>query len=179
MSANGPAGRAAGDGGGGGLSPAQREAVVLVAQGLPKSEVARRVGVARGTVSRWANAIPAFRQAVEDRIKAKELSLAEEVATSRERVGDLLEVADKTLQEAFGATYFAVLPRGELEAPEVRELPAWAIRLQAVRLAYQVAGMLVQRIEHAGEVRLIERMTDEELDEAYDRLRRAWEPNPN
>jgi transcriptional regulator with XRE-family HTH domain len=46
------------------LSPAQAAAVDLLAAGLSLTEVARRVGRRRSTVSAWANRTPVFRAAV-------------------------------------------------------------------------------------------------------------------
>jgi hypothetical protein len=92
------------------------EAALLLAQGCPKAEVARRVGVGRRTLYHWLKR-PAFRATV-DRL-------------ARERAEEV--------KERLGRKSLGVLEQA-LDADEVR--PArFTERLSAARTALQVAGL--------------------------------------
>jgi hypothetical protein len=72
------------------LSPQQRRAILLLAEGVTPGEVAERLGASRQTVYNWRSGHPGFRQAL------AELQAAQYLA-GREALQGLLQEAAHTL----------------------------------------------------------------------------------
>ena len=73
------------------LSPQQEAAVDLLATGRNLTDVGRRVGVTRQTVSEWANRNPAFQAALKTRRQELWFGLADRLWGMRPKALDVLE----------------------------------------------------------------------------------------
>ncbi len=119
------------------LTPKQRQALVLLAEGGSDSEVARELGVNRHTVGAWRRD-QAFASELEEQARARADELAATLKAGRQDIVGLIPQVVGVLQEALRATTAVVDGTGQ-----VHEIPHWNGRLGAIRLLLQISGMLL------------------------------------
>lgn len=139
------------------LSPEQQLAAHLLAQGLSVTDAAARANVSRSTLTRWRR-LPEFAARVQERTDEVIASAEGEVTSGRDEILRLTPESARVIREAFEASSYVVA------GPDnVQTFPNHQVRLKAAELQLRVAALLVNKVEHTGELQL-SRMTDEELD---------------
>lgn len=150
------------------LTPAQQLAVGLLAQGKSVTETAAAAGVSRSTLGRWRRLVE-FAGAVQGRTEQVVRSAEAVVAEGREEILRLTKKTAHVIEEAMAAESYIVDGTGE-----VTTFVNHRVRLKAAELQLRVAALLVNKVEHTGELQF-SRMTDEELADAISRLDAAIE----
>ena len=83
------------------LSEKQKRAIIMLLEGMNKTEVAKHIKVARSTITRWVNSHPSFKKALNeksDKMQKKELDAIESYLEGlRERLPKVLVGIDKAL----------------------------------------------------------------------------------
>jgi hypothetical protein len=125
------------------LTPKQRQALALLAEGASDSEVARRLKVNRHTIAAWRGD-PAFASELRELARARAEALAATLRAGRQDIVALVPQVVGVLQEALRATTAVVDGTGQVQA-----IPHWNGRLAAIRLLLQISGMLAPAPEEA------------------------------
>jgi hypothetical protein len=141
------------------LTPTQRQAASLLGAGKGPTETAATVGVSRSTLARWRKRED-FAGLVEVKTTETVASVDSLVADGRDAILRLTGHSATAIEEALEAETYVVDGKGN-----VHFFPSHRIRLKAAELQLKVAALLVNKVEHAGELAL-SRMTDEELEDA-------------
>jgi hypothetical protein len=146
------------------LSPRQRQAAALLAQGLGPTAVSKALSVNRSTLHSWRKR-PDFQALLEGKTEQTIEAIENVVATARDDIMRLLPKVVASIEDALDATTYIVDGQGM-----VHEVAAWFARARARRDALQVSGLLIHRVEHSGEIRGLSALSDEELRDAIRKL---------